>query len=268
MMARLSASVRSVWTCGSSAPGNRQAHRLGAGRQQERVPGDLPAVRERQLAGRPDRSPPRAPRARARSSARRRRRAAAAASTPRARCRPGSPSTGWGDRRAATRRRRTAGSRRRSPRGAASRPPTRRPRRRPRWRWSAATTRAGCEPVRRAAPPTRIWPSATLDVVAGDGVQRRRAQHRAPVRRSKQAWCQGQRTVSPTTAPRRAGRRSGCRSRRRAKSSSPRRTSSTGLAAGVAEQRALGPERRSPGCRLRDRDPRASLRLHPCGVDR
>ena len=50
MMARLSASERKVWTCGRSAPGNRQAHGLRAGRQQQPVVGDLAAVGQRDLA--------------------------------------------------------------------------------------------------------------------------------------------------------------------------------------------------------------------------
>ena len=46
-----------------------------------------------------------------------------------------------------------------------------------------------------------------------DRTQRRRAQG-SPVRRSKQAWCQGQRTVPSTMSPPRAGRYSACTARR------------------------------------------------------
>ena len=99
-MARLSASVRSGATCGSVGAGDRQPDRLGAGREQERVVGEtrVPLV-ERQPTARPGRSSaPRVARSAARSSARRRTRRRAAGSTPRARCRRGSPSRGSADR--------------------------------------------------------------------------------------------------------------------------------------------------------------------------
>ena len=46
MIARLSARLRSVWTCDGRRAGNGQAHRLRAGRQQQPVVGDLAAVRQ------------------------------------------------------------------------------------------------------------------------------------------------------------------------------------------------------------------------------
>ncbi len=50
MMARLSASERSVWTCGWSAPGIGSSHRLGAGGEQQAVVGQALAVGEHDLA--------------------------------------------------------------------------------------------------------------------------------------------------------------------------------------------------------------------------
>ena len=50
MIARQSASERSTWTCGWSAPGNRQPHRLGAGRQQQAVVGNGAAAGEDDIA--------------------------------------------------------------------------------------------------------------------------------------------------------------------------------------------------------------------------
>ena len=52
MMARQSASERSTCTCGGLGARDRQADRLGAGRQQQPVVGNLVAVGERDFSAR------------------------------------------------------------------------------------------------------------------------------------------------------------------------------------------------------------------------
>ena len=179
MMARLSASVRSVWTCGWSAPGSGGRTGSAPVASSSASQATSRPSASVSLLGRPDRWPPPARRAPARSSARRRTRAGAAGSTLRARCRPGSPWTGSGDRRAAIvgaeqqdlavvalaaqRLGRRFAGRARADDGDG-------PQRR---------LAPQASPARRAARRTRIGRAGALDVVAGEGVQRRRAQRRA-----------------------------------------------------------------------------------------
>ena len=113
----------------------------------------------------------------------------------------------------------------------------------------------------RAGPPTRILPPGALDVVAGQGIEGRRAQHRARAQDRSRRGARGSGSCRRPPAPRPAGRRSACRWRRRRRS--PRRS---GPAARTRRSpgRAADPrpERQSPRYRPRDLDPRAWF-LHP-----
>ena len=246
--------------------GRRQADRLRSGREQERVPGDLARVGEGQrLVRRIDGGDARAQGERD-LSARRRRPAAAAGSTPRGRSRPGSPWTGWGDRRAAPRRRRTAGSRRRTLRGAGPRRPTSPA--------APAPTIAIVRKLERRRRGTRAAPRAAdpdlaardLDVVTGDRDSApARARRRRCADRSRRG-ARGNGRCHPRSAPRRAVRRSGCRWRR---GRTPRRRGERAaqVRRGHAQAAAPPASSRSPRRPPRGRAQRALLRVRPCGLE-